>query len=209
MKIISKKLKKHYEKTFLKFGPNAHGVDWGDEKSSFLRQSKMLAVIKPDINFTPSLLDVGCGYGGLLAYSLKHKINIDYTGIDLVESMVKHAKNYFVKSDFIQGDIHSHIFKNKFDYVVCNGILTQKLSTEIKKMDKYAKDLITKMFDLCIHGIAFNIMSNKVNFMADNLYYRSPVEMISFCLDELSHNIKLDHAYPLYEYTIYVYKDKQ
>jgi hypothetical protein len=60
------------------------------------------------------------------------------------------------------------------DYVVCAGILTMKLTASILDMNKYAARLIRKMFALCKVGIAFDIMTNQVNFMAENAYYRSP-----------------------------------
>jgi hypothetical protein len=64
------------------------------------------------------------------------------------------------------------------------------------------------MFSLARHGIAFNMMSSHVNFMAPNLYYKNPLEITAFCATELSRRFRVDHAYPLYEFTMYVYRDR-
>ena len=101
----------------------------------------------------------------------------------------------------------SHKFDRQFDYVVCNGILTQKLETAGLEMDRFANRLVRQMFSLCTIGIAFNVMTTKVNYYSNNLYYRNPAELFSWCLSELSTHIKLDHSYPLYEYTIYLYRN--
>ena len=90
---------------------------------------------------------------------------------------------------------------------MCNGILTQKLETAGLQMDQFAAQLIRQMFSLCTIGIAFNVMTTKVNYFSNNLYYRNPAELFSWCLSEISPHIKLDHSYPLYEYTIYLYRN--
>ncbi len=207
MQPVSKRLKEHYEKIFSEFGPSSRGVDWGDDQDVLLRYKNMLSVVRAGSSPSPSMLDVGCGYGGLFDYSMGHGIKVDYTGIDVAENMIAHAKTHHQNGAFHLGDVLHYPFDRRFDYVVCNGILTQKLETKIREMDHFCNALVRRMFDLCDVGIAFNLMSNRVNFMAENLYYRSPVEMLSFCLDNFSGKVRIDHAYPLFEYTVYVYKD--
>ncbi len=202
---ISTKMKVHYSQTFQEHGPNARGVDWGKEEDVHLRYGKMLAVSRYSEDDSYTLLDVGCGYGGLLQYAREHGKAIQYTGIDLCESMIEFGREKFSHATFLCQDIMEYQTEKQFDYVVCNGILTQKLTASILDMDYFARQLIRKMYHLSKKGIAFNVMTNKVNFMVSNLYYKSPVEMVNFCMEEVSTKIILDHAYPLYEYTIYLY----
>jgi 2-polyprenyl-3-methyl-5-hydroxy-6-metoxy-1,4-benzoquinol methylase len=175
---ITAALKQHYSTTFAEHGATARGVDWGRDADVALRYDKMLAVLETanvdggEARSRASLLDVGCGYGGLFAHASERQIRLDYTGID----------------------------------VVCNGILTQKLTTSIREMDVYAQAMIKRMFELCRRGIAFNLMTNKVNFTVENLYYRSPVELLAYCLADITDRVRLDHSYKLYEYTVYLYR---
>ena len=65
----------------------------------------------------PLLLDLGCGTGEHLAEL--SKLNIDCTGIDASESMIKIAKLRFPNSiQFIKEDIKSFSFKQKFDIII-------------------------------------------------------------------------------------------
>jgi SAM-dependent methyltransferase len=205
---ISKTLGQHYSEKFSLHGPSPEGVDWGtDEAKLLLRYDKMLDVMNPGSGNKPLLLDVGCGFGGLQQYAIHKNIDLDYTGIDVAGNMIEWAKANLTPGNFIHGDILDYKFGHTFDYVVCNGILTQKLETTGLQMDRFAAQLIRQMFSLCTIGIAFNVMTTKVNYYSNNLYYRNPAELFSWCLSELSTHIKLDHSYPLYEYTIYLYRN--
>jgi SAM-dependent methyltransferase len=204
---ISKALGQHYSEKFSLHGPSPEGVDWGsDETKMFLRYNKMLRVADCLVRNKPSLLDVGCGYGGLQQFAIAKKMDLDYTGIDVASNMIEWAGANLPSGNFIHGDILDYKFDREFDYVVCNGILTQKLETAGLQMDQFAAQLIRQMFSLCRIGIAFNVMTTKVNYYSNNLYYRNPAELFSWCLSEISPHIKLDHSYPLYEYTIYLYR---
>ncbi|MEW5788391.1 MAG: class I SAM-dependent methyltransferase [Pseudomonadota bacterium] len=154
-----------------------------------------------------SLLDVGCGYGSLLDLIHERRMSVDYHGIDLCEPMIQAAREKFPNARWSTGDILKLDATENYDYVVCNGILTQKLDASIRQMDEYAKALVTKMFSLCNIGIAFNTMTTHVNFMAQNLYYRNPVELLAWCMTELTPRIRMDHAYPMFEYTLYLYRE--
>lgn len=205
---ISKALGEHYADKFSAHGPSSRGVDWGDDEEKLhLRYDKMLQVIALSDQKGLTLLDVGCGYGGLREYALGKGIQFNYTGIDIAGNMIEWAQTKLTGAEFIQGDALNYEFGRTFDYVVCNGILTQKLETPGLEMDLFAAQLIRRMFSLCEVGVAFNVMTTKVNYFANNLYYRNPSELFAWCLSEISPHLKLDHSYPLYEYTVYLYRN--
>jgi SAM-dependent methyltransferase len=199
----------HYAASFARHGATSRGVDWGEQSDVDLRYAKMLEVIEPHCatGKPVRVLDVGCGYGGLLDYVKSRRIVVDYIGIDLVPEMIEHARERHPDALFTVGDILSSNDPLDVDYAICNGILTLKLESSILDMDRFARRLICKMFSIVRRGIAFNLMSTHVNFSVPNLYYKSPVEILAFC-GELSRRFRLDHAYPLYEYTAYVYRDE-
>ena len=199
---ITQLMKEHYGKTFNKYGCSSEGVDWGKhEERALLRHQKIYEVIEKK---PCSILDVGCGYGAFIDY-IGEK-NINFTGIDCVGSMIATAQQKYPNSAFICDDFLRHDFKDKkFDYVVCNGILTQKLTASDNDMESFSHDVIAKMFSICNKGIVFNMMTSHVNFKADNLFYKDPVDMLSWVMKNITKNVKLDHAYPLYEYMIYAY----
>ena len=87
-------------------------------------------------------MDVGCGYGSLADVIRKENLNIEYTGIDIVSEMIDCAKERHSFFQFLSGDIFS-LDGCKYDYVVCNGVITQKLDSSTLLMN-HAQDLIKK-----------------------------------------------------------------
>ena len=205
MNDITSAMANHHAKIFSDYGPTARGVDWRDELTANTRYEKMLAVVD-DLYVGDSLLDVGCGYGGLLQYIHDNHYSISYRGIDVVPEMVQYAKSRFSPEQFECSDVMRLDENVRFDYVVCNGILTQKLDISLLQMDVFAKALIKKMFSLCNKGIAFNVMTTYVNFFAPNLFYKHPAELMIFCFSDVTHSLRMDHSYGLYEYTFYLFR---
>src|SRR5712664_1798358 len=90
---ITESLRKHYTEKFARHGATSEGVDWGaDASRMLLRYDKMLALIETSPADKPSFLDVGCGYGGLLSHAGTRKLQLDYTGIDVADNMIKWAR---------------------------------------------------------------------------------------------------------------------
>lgn len=205
---ISLDLRKHYEKIFKKFGANAKGVDWKNKSQAQLRYRVMLNVIKEeDLKSTKeiSVLDVGCGYGAQYLFAKKIGINLAYTGIDIVPDMIKYSQRKIKDATFICDDIFKYNSKHPFDYVICNGILTQKLKASKGQMWNFAQKLIARMFELATKGIVFNTMTTEVDFKRVGNFYVDPAKMLTEALKH-TRRVKIDHSYPLYEYSVYMYK---
>src|SRR5438093_5571929 len=92
MEPISKAFGQYYSEKFSLHGPSSEGVDWGaDEARMFLRYDKMLRVADCLAGNKWSLLDVGCGYGGLQRFAISKNIDLNYTGIDVAGNMIEWA----------------------------------------------------------------------------------------------------------------------
>ena len=101
----------------------------------------------------------------------------------------------------------SHNFgERRFDYLVCSGIFTQKLSVTGKDMRSYLEEFISKINRLATRGFVFNTMSSHVNFRRRNLLYVDPAELLGYLLKHVSRLVRIDHTLPRYEYACYVYK---
>jgi SAM-dependent methyltransferase len=206
---ITARMKAHHAEVFALHGATPRGVDWNENQADVaLRYDNMLSVIRREGGSgRPRLLDVGCGYGGLLDRILERRLDIDYTGIDICEDMLVEARKRHAGTTFEMRDIFDSTPPGAYDYLVCNGILTQKLDVPVDEMEEFSRALIRRMYDECVKGVAFNMMSDRVNFMADNLFYKNPAELLSWCMAEITPNVRLDHAYPLYEFTMYLYRE--
>lgn len=207
---VSEMFRAHYLKTFLQSGATPRGVDWEEPGKADLRHKAMLQLIPDGELRGPdplSLLDVGCGYGAFCEFLDKRGIsNIRYTGIDLVDHMVRHADGRFNGATFLTGDVlEMHFEERSFDYVIANGVFTQKLHASDDEMDQFVLAVIRRMFALCRKGLAFNVMTTLVDFENAENYYRHPGAMVDLT-SELTRSFRLNHSYPLYEFTMSLYR---
>src|SRR4051794_26097144 len=77
----------YYTERFRAHGATPAGVDWNSRESQDLRFRQLLRLVNGATAFT--LLDYGCGFGAL-AELLPSEV--DYTGFDVSEPMIEHAR---------------------------------------------------------------------------------------------------------------------
>lgn len=214
---ITSLLQTYHTKVFAEHGATAKGVDWNDESEVLVRYDKMLNVVALDCTRTPgrpTFLDVGCGWGGMAKRAEETAAEVSIVGIDVVQEMIAHASSAYPLHTFRVQDVFAITEQAGFDYVVCNAILTQKHDVSIPEMERFAKRLVLHMYSLARRGIAFNMMSTRVNYTAPNLYYQNPVELLGWLLADVSPRVILDHGYSslasgkgrFYDFTVYVFK---
>ena len=202
---ITNAFKAYYSEAFETHGANAKGVDWINEDVLTTRYNMMLSLLPQNLTSPPKVLDVGCGYGGLLKHAKSVGIELSYTGIDLSEEMIRHGQQAHPEATFVAGDFFEFSTEERFDYVFCNGLLTQKLTASHLEMDRYARDIIARLYELSSVGAVANLISNRVNYFADNLFYKSPVEALGYCMG-LGARVRLDHTYAPFEFAVYMYR---
>ncbi|GAB6888650.1 class I SAM-dependent methyltransferase [Desulfothermus okinawensis JCM 13304] len=198
----------HYEKCLFKFGPNYRGMDWPNQKDLNVRFQVMWELIKTCNDKKVTILDIGCGVGLFLDFLKQKNIvkTIEYIGLDISRHMIEHARKRHPGFLFIQKDILKDNTELKANYVIMNGLLTEKIDLSFDEMRKYAKRLIKKAFSIARDGIAFNVMSPFVDWFRNDLFYWSLDDICSFIVKECTRNFIIRHDYGLYEYTLYLYK---
>ena len=200
----------HYEECLEKYGDSHLGVDWPNIEAVDKRYKVMIDIIKFDaLNLTSStLLDFGCGTAHLLEYIKKNQYSdIKYSGLDISQKFVDVAQNKFPDIDFYNIDI----FENKssiptFDYIVMNGVFTEKRELTFDQMWEYFTKLISLVYEKSIKGIAFNVMSKNVDWEREDLFHVSHDLLSEFLCKNLSRNYIIRNDYGLFEYTVYVLK---
>lgn len=202
----------HYTECFEKFGETNKGVDWPNMQDLEKRFRVMLDLIKYQTpqNKEIELLDLGCGFGMLLSFIKENNLldqNLKYCGIDLSEPMIGAAKKRWPQENFLIRDIIKNPFEeNSHDYIIMNGLLTEKRELSFDEMFEYTKTLIKSAFNSCRIGLAFNVMNSHVDWQRPDLFHL-PFDILgNFLTKECSRNFIIRADYGLYEYTIYLFK---
>lgn len=151
-----------------------------------------------------SVLDLGCGFGDFYEYLTNRGLKVDYTGYDICPDFVELASAKFPQAKFEVRDIQVEGILRQFDYIISSQTFNNRLMHE----DNFElmKNIITRCFEAHQKGIAIDMMTSYVDFKDDHLYYYSPEEIFNFC-KTLTKRVVLRHDYPLFEFTVYLYKD--
>jgi len=199
----------HYEACLKRHGDTHLGVDWPKKDDVNTRHRVMLEVVKPELrDGTVRLLDFGCGAAHLYEYIRENRIaNIEYAGLDLSDRFVELCRRKFPSNDFYCLDLlEEKEMLLSFDYIVMNGVFTEKRSLTFEEMFSYFKQLVRKVFDKAEIGIAFNVMTKHVDWEREDLFHLPFDELAAFLKQEVTRNFIIRNDYGLYEYTTYVYR---
>lgn len=199
----------HYEDCLARHGDTHRGVDWPNREDALKRYRVMLEVIRPAAPEQKiRLLDFGCGASHLYEYMLNRGLeNIEYSGLDLSDKFVRLSQQKYPTNKYYCLDIlDNQVSLPQFDYVVMNGVFTEKRELAHSEMFAYFKRLLAKVFASARIGVAFNVMSKHVDWERDDLFHLSLDRLAAFLTKKLTRNFVIRNDYGLYEYTTYLYK---
>jgi SAM-dependent methyltransferase len=199
----------HYESCLAQHGDTHLGVDWPKGEDVEKRHRVMLEVIKPASRGEKvSLLDFGCGAAHLNEYIVERGLDhIEYSGLDLSEKFIQLSQSKFPASRFYCLDVlEENSSLPKFDYIVLNGVFTEKRELSFEEMFVYFRRLAARVFQHAQIGMAFNVMSKHVDWERDDLFHLPFDLLAGFLQKELTRNYVFRNDYGLYEYTTYVYR---
>ena len=197
----------HYEDCLDRHGDSHLGVDWPNARDADTRYRVMLDVIGQR-GCPATLLDFGCGAGHLLDFIRRDGWNaVEYSGLDASEKFVDLCRRKFPDATFHCRDIlESAAGIDPSDYVVMNGVLTERCGVSEAAMLDYMDALLAAAWPLARKGMAFNVMSAQVDWKRDDLFHVPFDTMARLVKTRLSRHFRFRQDYGLYEYTTYVYR---
>lgn len=154
-------------------------LGWEDSRSHRARFESFISNI--EISKYKTFLDVGCGVGSILDFFKEKKIDIEYTGIDIIAEMVeiaakRHTDNRFYCIDLLEYDS----MEEKFDIIYASGIFNIKLGNNKAFLEK----MINRFYELSRHIFGFNLLHHNSPDKEKSYFYFSPEE----CIKILEHN---------------------
>jgi SAM-dependent methyltransferase len=202
-----KTLQAHYEKRLAEHGANAKGMDWPNQEDLNKRFEVLMSIAPAPGMY--SLLDLGCGIGLLIDYLKEQQRfeGIAYLGSDISPRMIDVARDMHPAYSFeVRDTLVTPYEEGQFDYIIMNGVLTEKQEMSQAQMVDFAKQIILKTFTSCSKGISFNVMSSHVDWKRDDLFHWELDEVVAFLVKNCSRKIKIMMDYGLYEYTVHLKK---
>jgi SAM-dependent methyltransferase len=197
----------HYESCLDQHGDNHLGVDWPNADDVRTRYKVMLEVARNESGGF-SLLDFGCGAGHFYEFLIENgRQDVAYRGVDLSQKFISLCRSKHPNVDFQCLDV----FDTKLspvDYVVINGVLTEKQANSFEVMWDYCRNLLEVAFSISRKGLAFNVMSSHVDWERDDLFHLPLDTLSAFLTTKLTRNYIIRNDYGLYEYTTYLYKER-
>jgi SAM-dependent methyltransferase len=186
-------------------GPTARAIGWRDEETRILRYQVLANVLGGDRG-PMSVIDWGCGYGGLYTY-LVDQVGADvsqYDGYDLSAEMIAAAGNTLpaartrlVQSDAITAGIEA-------DYSFVSGTFNVRYEASDEQWLAYIQATLADLWAHSRKGLAFNLLSTYVDWREPHLYYGDPGTFFDLCKRTMSRRVSLFHDYPLFEWTMVV-----
>ena len=167
-------LKSYYEPNIGKGFPDYKILGWESKEAQYLRFNALISTVVLE---NKKMLDVGCGLGNLLEYLNDKKIKLDYTGVDILDSMVESAKAKKLVGRFYCIDIfESHSFSDEsFDVIYSSGIFNLNLENNKEFLIKALNRFILLSRDV----IAFSLLHKNSLDKEDLYYYFDPDEVVT------------------------------
>ncbi len=202
---ILDRVERYYSGKIAEFGPVAKGVDWKDEAGQKLR-FEMLARLF-DGTTGPSVLQIGCGYGGFLDFCDDEGLTPTYTGYDISEKMIEAARARNMHRENVRFELGS-VPSEKADYAISSGIFNVKFDVPTERWKAYVLETIDTLANSANKGFAFNCLTghSDEHRKVDRLYYPMPGEMLDYCVRRYGRKVSILHDYDLYEFTVMVTK---
>ena len=190
-----------YSAAFAQFGATIDSTFQSNPATQELRFERLVANL--DLTGADvSVLDVGCGFADLFEFLSQRGFKGRYTGIELVESMARVARDRYPELDIRVADILDVDHMGSFDYVVQSGVFNIHGGVSAEEWRSYCSGIVSRMFELSKVGIAFNALTTFSTFSDPALAYFSPSFWEHLLHHDFTRYYAIDHAYPLFEYTV-------
>ena len=193
-----RKLAQFYDQKYDEYGLDVRSVGWGNVESQTLRFSVLCDIANLA---DTSVCDLGCGFGDLSKYLQSRFNNVSYYGIDLSVKMIAQARKCYPGFRFQIEDILEEPQGIKYDYVLSSGSLSYKLEHH----EQYVDRMLRAMFAMSNKGVAVNFLSSYVDYQLGKNFHLSPEKAFEWGRG-ITPYVALRHDYPLYEFTLYLYR---
>ncbi|HUQ75538.1 MAG TPA: class I SAM-dependent methyltransferase [Burkholderiales bacterium] len=189
-----------YEEHVRRYGYDFRALGFGRRAS---QEKRFAAVLGLGSFHGKQLLDVGCGFGDLLAWLNSRGIEPRYTGVDICRPMIERCRKRFAGTDarFLIGDALTVAADEPYDYVVASGIF----GYAAKDTRSRVRPTLERLFGVTRIGMAVNFLSRRAATRSPGRLYLHPADVLQYAL-KLTPAVRLDHTYMPNDFTLCLYR---
>jgi len=205
---IAERQAHYYGDLFEKHGAGIDAVASGRQVYKDLRYERLAMVFARDESC--SVHDVGFGLGHFYEFlKVRYpKKTISYSGSEVTPQFVEYSRKAYPEAAFYLRDLTEGPFPERYDYLIFAGMFYHLAGSSAAEFGEFTRQMLRNGFASANRGIAFNFVTGYVDYRYDDLFYGDLPEIIEFVSRNLSRFFTIDHATPLYEYTVCVYREE-
>ena len=188
----------HYAALVAEFGAAPEGTQMS-EAGRLFRFRKLLDIAPLDDR---DVLDLGCGTGAFYPEIARRYPRARYTGADIVPEMLHVARRAHPEARFERRDVLVDGLPRTWDFVLCSALFNNARPDA----EAFREAILRAAFAACRVGLGFNFISTHVTRRDEELAYTDPLEVLRFCLEELSPHVALHHCYERRDVCVFVYR---
>lgn len=191
-----------YNQRLASYGDDIRTLASGTEERRKIRFDVLREV---GIQSGDSVLDVGCGFGDFSAYLQSSGLEVQYTGIDINESLIEIAKQKYNNAQFAVMDIEIDSIP-EVDIIVSSSAFN--LPLQATSNYEFVQRILKRFHAQARKAVAVDFMSSYVDYQSPEAFHYNPVTVFESA-KAITKRVCLRHDYPLYEFCIYLYPDFQ
>jgi SAM-dependent methyltransferase len=194
----SARIAQYYDALVARYGDDPRSVDAPSPEALEVRY-RALAEVAPLSG--KSVLEVGCGFGGLGHYLRARHEDVRYTGIDVSPGLIRLGREVHPELELREDDLLELEGEALHDVVLAQGIFY--LLGE--GAEARTQELVERMFRLAREAVAFSAISTWAARQDPDEYRVDPVRLLEF-VQHLTGFVVLRHDYHPGDVTFYLYR---
>lgn len=182
------------------------GVDWNSSAAQVIRFQQILKIC--DFSQTSSVIDSGCGYGGVVSYLEALGCSLTYTGHDPLAEIITTTKSEHGAKANCPFTTSQETLQTA-TYVAASGIFNVNMDESQEAWTAHVYETLDQMNQLSEQNFSFKYITlySDAERMRPNLHYADPCTLFHHCKSNYARNIALLHDYNLYDFTLLVRKE--
>lgn len=188
----------YFDRLADRHGPTPGAVDAGSQASLDVRYRALSELT--DMN-GKTVLEVGCGFGGLGAYLVNRFPDIDYTGIDISERAVATGRTTYPDLKLTRRNLMELPAEPGYDVVLAQGIF-YLLGVDAGEK---AQELLKRMFHVARESVGCCAISTWADHQTPGEYYLDPALLLAWG-GRLTKRLVLRHDHHPGDVCVYLFK---